>query len=214
MRMAGGSPLRAILLPRVTGERDTRLEACSESQALATLAANTMARLPGATQADMQRCAELVAKLPRYYLHLGGDRPQIPGVVARLLARVSVIIPVRDGEKYLGEAIDSVLGQTAPVFEVIVVNNGSSDGSRAVAERCGGVVRVIDQPVPGLARTRNAGVEASRGEILAFLDADDVWDPAKLSRQLAILHTQPDVDMVFTNICRITSAPNSPVRRN
>jgi len=113
---------------------------------------------------------------------------------------VTVIIPVRNGELYLGEAIDSVLKQTHPIHEVIVVDNGSTDGSRRTAERFGGMVRVIDEPVPCIGRARNAGVRAATGDLIAFLDADDLWDPPKLARQIEALHQQPEVDLVFTRM--------------
>lgn len=111
---------------------------------------------------------------------------------------VSVIIPVRNGELYLAEAIDSVLKQTHPAHEVIVVDNGSTDGSRRAAERFGRLVRVIDEPVPCIARARNAGVQAAGGDLIAFLDADDLWEPPKLARQIDVLEQQPEVDLVFT----------------
>ncbi len=115
-----------------------------------------------------------------------------------LSGSVSVIIPVRNGELYLAEAIDSVLKQTHPAHEVIVVDNGSTDGSRRAAERFGRLVRVIDEPVPCIARARNAGVQAASGDLIAFLDADDLWDPPKLARQIDVLERQPEVDLVFT----------------
>lgn len=115
-----------------------------------------------------------------------------------LSGSVSVIIPVRNGELYLAEAIDSVLKQTHPAHEVIVVDNGSTDGSRRAAERFGRLVRVIDEPVPCIARARNAGVQAASGDLIAFLDADNLWDPPKLARQIDVLERQPEVDLVFT----------------
>jgi glycosyltransferase involved in cell wall biosynthesis len=111
---------------------------------------------------------------------------------------VSVVIPVRNGVKYLGEATNSALMQGQVEVEVIVVDNGSSDGSRALAESFGAPVRVIDESRPGAAHARNAGVRLARGEYLAFLDADDVWLPGKLERQLALLDSRQDLDMTFT----------------
>jgi glycosyltransferase involved in cell wall biosynthesis len=111
---------------------------------------------------------------------------------------VSVVIPVRNGVKYLSEAIESVLAQGQVEVEVIVVDNGSSDGSRALAESFGDPVHVIAETRPGAAHARNAGVRLTRGEYLAFLDADDLWMPGKLSRQLAELETRQDLDMVFS----------------
>jgi glycosyltransferase involved in cell wall biosynthesis len=110
---------------------------------------------------------------------------------------VSVVIPVRNGARYLGEAIESVLGQGREV-EVIVVDNGSMDGSQALAQSFGSPVRVMDEPQPGAAAARNAGVRQARGEYLAFLDADDVWMQGKLQRQLAELEAREDLDMVFS----------------
>src|SRR5580698_6296143 len=96
---------------------------------------------------------------------------------------VSVVIPVRNGVRYLGEAIESVLVQGRRDTEIIVVDNGSTDGSRSVAESFGPAVRVIDEPQRGAAHARNSGVRLARGEYLAFLDADDLWVTGKLERQ-------------------------------
>jgi glycosyltransferase involved in cell wall biosynthesis len=111
---------------------------------------------------------------------------------------VSVVIPVRNGAGYLCEAIQSVLAQGHPGIEVIVADNGSTDGSRAVAESFGAPVRLIEEPRRGAAHARNAGARLARGEYLAFLDADDLWAPGKLTRQLTELETRKDLDMVFT----------------
>jgi glycosyltransferase involved in cell wall biosynthesis len=112
---------------------------------------------------------------------------------------VSVVIPVRNGAGYLGEAIESVLAQACPGIDVIVVDNGSTDGSRAVAESFGAPVRVIDEPRRGAAHARNSGAMLARGEYVAFLDADDLWAPGKLARQLNELEARQDLDMVFTH---------------
>ncbi len=117
---------------------------------------------------------------------------------------VSVVIPVRNGARYLGEAIESVLAQTCSAdIEVIVVDNGSTDGSRAVAESFGTpgpkTVRVIDEPRRGAAHARNSGTMSARGEYLAFLDADDLWAPGKLARQIHELEARQDLEMVFTH---------------
>jgi glycosyltransferase involved in cell wall biosynthesis len=111
---------------------------------------------------------------------------------------VSVVIPVRNGARYLGEAIESVLSQGISEIDVIVVDNGSTDGSRAVAESFGARVRLIDEPQPGAAHARNSGARLATGEYLAFLDADDLWAPGKLDRQLKELEARQNLDMVFT----------------
>lgn len=113
---------------------------------------------------------------------------------------VSVVIPVRNGARYLSEAIESVLRQEGHSgLEVIVVDNGSTDRSREIAESFETPVRLIVEAEPGAARARNSGVAAAQGEFLAFLDADDLWQPGKIERQLAALRAREDLDMVFTH---------------
>ncbi len=88
---------------------------------------------------------------------------------------VSVIVPCYNGERFLPEAIESVLRQTHPALEIVVVDDGSTDGSRAIMEAYGDRVRIVGQANSGLPAARNAGILASRGQYLAFLDADDYW---------------------------------------
>jgi glycosyltransferase involved in cell wall biosynthesis len=106
---------------------------------------------------------------------------------------VSVVIPVRNGARFLGEAVRSVLGQGAPV-EVVIVDDGSTDGTAAVATGLASEfasVQLVSQPALGTGAARNHGVLASRGALLAFLDADDVWLPNKLHDQIALLKGDP-----------------------
>jgi glycosyltransferase involved in cell wall biosynthesis len=105
---------------------------------------------------------------------------------------ISVIIPVFNGERFLAEAIKSVLGQTLPAAEVIVVDDGSTDGSSEIAHGFGPSVHYIRQTNQGPAAARNVGVNAARGQMLAFLDADDFWLPEKLAKQSAMLQQQGD----------------------
>jgi glycosyltransferase involved in cell wall biosynthesis len=114
--------------------------------------------------------------------------------------KVSVIIPVHNGERYLADAIESVLSQTYPCFEIIVVDNGSQDRSRAIAESFEAAVRVLYEPEPSAGRARNAGIRAASGDLVAFLDADDLWASTKLTRQIELFSSQPDTDAVFTNL--------------
>ncbi|HUO84574.1 MAG TPA: glycosyltransferase [Thermoanaerobaculia bacterium] len=111
---------------------------------------------------------------------------------------ISVVIPVRDRAATLERAIESVLTQTVPPGEVIVVDDGSEDGSAAVAEGFGPPVRVLRQPPTGVYAARNRGIEASRGELIAFLDSDDVWLPMRLECELPLLE-DPSVGLVFGN---------------
>jgi glycosyltransferase involved in cell wall biosynthesis len=93
------------------------------------------------------------------------------------------------------------------------VDNGSKDRSRAIAEAVGYPVRVIDEPAPGAARARNAGVRAATGEFIAFLDADDLWESGKLARQVEILDAEPEVDLVFTHVRDFISPELTDVQR-
>jgi glycosyltransferase involved in cell wall biosynthesis len=112
---------------------------------------------------------------------------------------VSVVIAVYDGERHLGEAIDSVLGQTWVHLELIVVNDGSTDrtGEVVAARQHDERLRRVDQENQGVARARNAGIAQARGDLVAFLDADDVWLPDKLERQVEVFRRHPDVGLVF-----------------
>jgi glycosyltransferase involved in cell wall biosynthesis len=118
---------------------------------------------------------------------------------------VTAAIPVRDGEAYLAEAIESVLAQSRPCDQVIVVDNGSSDGSAAVAAGYGPAVAVVAEPRPGIGAARNAAVAAARGDFLAFLDADDLWQPDKIERQLKAFAARPELQLVFGQVRQFTS---------
>ena len=105
---------------------------------------------------------------------------------------VSAILPAYNRERYLGAALESILGQDYRPLEVILVDDGSTDGTARVARSYPGV-RYLYQPNQGAAAARNAGVAASRGEFLSFLDSDDVWTPRKLSLQVDFLLKHPEI---------------------
>jgi glycosyltransferase involved in cell wall biosynthesis len=109
----------------------------------------------------------------------------------------SVIIPAYNAEQYLGEAIESALQQEGVNLEVIVVDDGSTDGSCAVAERFGKNVTIVSQKNMGISAARNSGAKAAQGNVLAFLDADDVWLPGKLKSQ--DLKLQQGYPIVYTD---------------
>jgi len=109
---------------------------------------------------------------------------------------VSVIVPVFNGERYLEDALRSALGQSLPPSEVIVVDDGSTDGSVAIVEAFGDRVTRIRQPNSGVAAARNRGLAAAAGEFIAFLDHDDTWPEDKLEVQVAALQADPDAGIV------------------
>jgi glycosyltransferase involved in cell wall biosynthesis len=109
---------------------------------------------------------------------------------------VSVVVPVLNGERFLGEAIESIRAQSYRALEILAVDDGSTDGTPELLAALSDV-QCIRQENAGPASARNRGVEASRGELVAFLDADDVWIPSKLSLQVEALAADPDLELVF-----------------
>jgi glycosyltransferase involved in cell wall biosynthesis len=110
------------------------------------------------------------------------------------------VIAAFDAEDYLEQAIESVLVQTLEPSEVIVVDDGSWDGTYEVARAVGDPVRCVRQARAGVSAALNRGVELARGSELAFLDADDVWLPQKLSLQVRALSQEGDLDLVFGHV--------------
>ena len=108
---------------------------------------------------------------------------------------VSVIIPVYNGSRYLAQAVESIWEQRHDPVEVVVVDDGSQDGSFEMAQGLTNV-RCFRQANGGSASARNFGVREARGTYLAFLDADDLWAPGKLALQLSVLHGRPEVHLV------------------
>jgi glycosyltransferase involved in cell wall biosynthesis len=110
----------------------------------------------------------------------------------------SVIIPSYNSAAYLPDAIDSALNQTIVPLEVIVVNDGSTDETPRILERYQGRIVAITQENRGLSGARNRGIAAARGELVAFLDADDVWLPEKLEKQIECLNEHPRAGLVHS----------------
>jgi glycosyltransferase involved in cell wall biosynthesis len=113
---------------------------------------------------------------------------------------VSTVVPARDAEAYLGEAIESVLNQTLPVAEVIVVDDGSTDATAHIADGFGNPVRCVRQAASGVGAALNRGVEEASGALLAFLDADDLWTAEKNEIQVRALSGNGALDMVFGHV--------------
>jgi glycosyltransferase involved in cell wall biosynthesis len=113
--------------------------------------------------------------------------------------RVSVVIPTLNRAALLREAIESVRAQSFRDFEIIVVDDGSGDGT-AVWLGLQADIRAVFQGGGGVTRARNAGIRAARGELICFLDSDDLWEPEKLARQIAYLDAHPECGLVATEI--------------
>jgi len=113
---------------------------------------------------------------------------------------ISVVIPVFNGAAYIGQAIESVLGQTLPPDELLVIDDGSTDSTVAVVRQYQPRVEYRWQKNQGTGAARNLGISESKGELLAFIDADDLWLPDKLRLQKTALDEDPDLDLVFAHM--------------
>ncbi|MEA5550659.1 glycosyltransferase family A protein [Anabaena cylindrica UHCC 0172] len=111
------------------------------------------------------------------------------------LPLVSVIIPCYNRDRYLAEAIESVLGQSYPNIELIVIDDGSSDRSGEIAQSY--PLKYHYQTNGGIGAARNAGIALASGEFLAFLDSDDIWVQDKLAKQMAVFDTNLNIEAVF-----------------
>lgn len=113
---------------------------------------------------------------------------------------VTAVIPVYNAERFVADAIRSVLAQTYPRVECLVVDDGSKDGSAEVVKGFGPRVRYVAKENGGVASARNHGVSLAHGEFVAFLDADDAWDPTKIEKQIDVVRTQPDAGLVYSGM--------------
>jgi glycosyltransferase involved in cell wall biosynthesis len=129
------------------------------------------------------------------------------------MPKVSVIIPAYNAMAYLPETIANVLEQTYTDFEVVVVNDGSTDEIEEwITQISDRRVKLVSQANLGLAGARNTGIKESQGEYLAFLDADDLWESTKLAKQVQVLDSYPSVGLVYTWVAYVDEQGNSTGR--
>lgn len=114
---------------------------------------------------------------------------------------VSVVIPVFNGAPFVAKAVESIRAQGVPDVEIIVVDDGSTDGTQTVLAQLAAAagIRWFQQDHGGPARSRNRGISEAAGEFIALLDCDDIWLPGKLEAQLGIMRARPDVGLVHTD---------------
>ena len=122
---------------------------------------------------------------------------------------VSVVIPVFNGERFLREAVQSVLDQKYSPLEIIIVDDGSTDGTAAVASNMPEPVRYLRQSNQGPAAARNRGIEQAQGNLIAFTDADDLWPTGKLALQLPYLTSNPAIELVMGRIQQVLLSETS-----
>jgi glycosyltransferase involved in cell wall biosynthesis len=123
---------------------------------------------------------------------------------AHLSNSVSVVIPVYNGAKYIAETIESILAQTVPPTEVIVVNDGSTDETASIVKQYGHPVVLMTVKSGGACAARNIGASHATGNWIALCDGDDLWLPTKLEKQLRLANESPDVHCVITDYAEFT----------
>ena len=119
---------------------------------------------------------------------------------------VSVVIPVYNQERYVAEAVDSVLRQTYPDVELVVVDDGSTDRTPEILKAYGSRLTYMRQDNAGAATALNRGIEAARGELVGWLSSDDVYEPTKVERQVDLFKAQPHVSLIYTDFNVIDGA--------
>ena len=112
---------------------------------------------------------------------------------------VSVIIPAYNAEQFIAQAIQSVLNQTFRSFEIIVIDDGSTDKTKEFLQKFHSQIRCVCQKNQGPSLARNAGIKVAQGEYICFLDADDFWTPEKLEMQISFMKGKQDIALVFSD---------------
>lgn len=129
------------------------------------------------------------------------------------MPRVSITIPTFNSARFLGRAIDTALYQTYTDYEVIVVDDGSTDGTRDLVTQFGDKIRYVYQDNRGLSSARNLALSHARGEFIAYLDADDMWYPGKLEKQVEFLDAHKECGFVHSEFALIDEADSVIHRR-
>ncbi|MDB6118650.1 MAG: putative glycosyl transferase [Verrucomicrobiaceae bacterium] len=124
------------------------------------------------------------------------------------MPQVSIIIPAYNAERWLPETLESVAAQEIADLEVIIVNDGSTDGTAAYVEKQWPQHRLISTANKGVSHARNLGTSLATGEFVQYLDADDLLAPGKLARQISILIAEPEIDVVYSNWQRLIQHEN------
>jgi hypothetical protein len=206
-------PLRAVVTPFFGEAANTRFEPIDPAQLTGAASYTTIAQLPHAGPDTMDFIEAQLQQLPAFRMVLGTDPDRAPKAIDRLLAGperlpasskrsparplVSVIVPVFNAAHMLPAAIASLLAQNYPKLEIIVVDDGSTDALTEAVASLSVEVRFLRQANGGPAAARNLGIRAASGDLLAFLDADDMWVSHKLDVQVAWFEEHPEADVVI-----------------
>lgn len=217
-QLARWLPLRAIATPCFGDGDRTEFRPISASALQAAAAFTTMSQLPHAGSDTLDFVGRLVGQVPGFRMHLGSAVAQVPDAVQTLLAHadgelndlagavtnpgagdwplLSVIVPVYNGAHFLGQAVDAIIAQRYPRLEIIVVDDGSQDDIDAAVAALPVDVRYFSQANAGAGSARNRGIRDASGELLAFLDVDDLWPTDSLRLLVERLLATPELQVV------------------
>lgn len=212
-RFARALPLRWLLTPRFGEGTDTRFEPISHVVLHQAAAFTTLAQLPHAGAMTHAFIARLIDALPGARLVLGSEVGAVPGAIVRLIEEgaeiameqvrqaarplVTVIVPVFNGAHFLPSAIASIVAQHYPALEIIVVDDGSTDGIEAAVAASPVELRFFRQNNAGPAAARNYGLRDASGDLIAFLDVDDLWPDGTIAALVEIMDAAPETDVVI-----------------
>ncbi len=209
-------PLRAIAAPEFSGTADTSFAPVSRLALQRAASFTTMSQLPHAGHATHQFVERLVAAVPGVAIRLGTDLELLPRRIGEFLATpasaaavredaptvavtrplVSVVIPVYNGAAFIGDAVRAVASQDYPALEIIVVDDGSTEDIASALRDVHVDVRLFRQDNAGAASARNRGIRDASGDIIAFLDADDLWPEGNLGALVDQMLEHPEADVV------------------
>ena len=210
-------PIAAIAVPRVMNTGETTFVRESDPVIHQAASFTTMSQLPYSGDHTHQLFTALCNKLPGYRIELGREPEGIASAITDFLADdakhvrplvmaalepqpaesplVSVIIPVLNGERFVAEAVGSILAQGHPALEIIIIDDGSTDGTEAAVRALPCEVHYFKQENLGPAAARNRGIRDASGDYVAFLDVDDLWPAHTLSTLLGELLRDPSLDL-------------------
>jgi GT2 family glycosyltransferase len=220
------TPLKAILIPELHSETSSTIENISRVQALRLISFDLMTQIPYSGWKTHQFIRELIHKAHPFKVNFGTDKVQTINILSDHISNtqkyshhskrdyhpkplISLIIPVFNGERFIRETIDHVLFQKYPHLEIIVVNDGSTDGTEAIIHSFHEKVRYLKQPNAGPSSARNNGIEAVKGEFIAFLDADDFYPENNLQQLAEVMMQNPDSEVVHGYAQLLQADPTS-----
>jgi len=211
-------PLKAVALPSFAGRATTTFTRAATLDVIRAASFTTLSQLPHAGRQTHAFIERMAAAVPCFTAALGSDLTALAATVRAFIRRtpdelremaapsaasqtparplVSVVIPVHDGASFLGDVVRNVLDQRYPRLEIIVVDDGSTDDVAGALRGVATDVRLFRQENAGAASARNRGIRDAAGDLIAFLDVDDLWPAANLNLLVDYLLRNPDVDVV------------------